>query len=244
MKKFAIAILLSCALPACGDDSSGGSDMASPADMASGVSSCTAARAQLIGSIDSVSSGAVDVIGTSGATRTLYVDASAGGVGGTASHPWIFVNLGSGTKVSVTDKSALMSTAWDLALKRPILYTNSGDGGPGQGGAVHVLKDFAQVTAADAAGAAFATEKFFDAQCNPQLDPTNAVLTSFSSWYDYDPNTHMLTPSAGTWLVHGGDGTLYAVQISTYYGSPSGVPDDGGVANSVGGTYVLEVKAL
>ena len=44
--------------------------------------------------------------------------------------------------------------------------------------------------------------------------------------------------------MHGADGTLYAVQILTYYGSPSGVPDDGGTGSSTGGTYVLEVKAL
>ncbi len=212
--------------------------------MAAGGGSCSAARAQLLGSIDSVSTGAVDIIATSGATKTLFVDASAGGINGESSHPWIFVSLGSGTKTSVTDKTSVSSTAWDLALKRPIIYTNSGDGGPGQGGAVLINKDFAQVTAADAASAAFVPESFFDAQCNPNLDPTNAVLTSFSSWYDYDPSTHLLTPAPGTWLVRGGDGTLYALQIQTYYGSPSGAPDDGGTATSDGGTYVLEVKAL
>jgi heme-binding HmuY-like protein len=240
-----IAILFACALPACGNDSSsGGADMVAGADMAAGGGTCSAARAQLLGSIDSVSTGAVDIITTSGATRTLFVDASAGGINGESSHPWIFVNLGSGTEVNVTDKTSVSSAAWDLALKRPIIYTNSGDGGAGQGGAVLVTKDFAQVTAADAASATFVTESFFDAQCNPKLDPTSAVLTSFSSWYDYDPSSHMLTPAAGTWLVHGGDGKLYAVQILTYYGSPSGVPDDGGTTNSEGGTYVLEVKAL
>lgn len=238
-----IVMLLACALPACGNGSSGGGDMGTGGDLATGTTSCTAARAQLLGAIDSVSTGDVDIIGTSGATRTLFVDASTGGIGGEMSHPWIFVSLASGTKVSVTDKSSTSSTAWDLAFKRPLIYTNGGDGGPGQGGAVSIVKDFDQVTAADAAGAAFVTESFFDAQCNPKLDPTGAVLTSFGTWYDYDASTHMLTPASDTWLVQGGDGKLYAVAILTYYGSPSGVPD-GGTGSSDGGTYVLEVKAL
>ena len=86
MNRLLTALIFVCAVPACGDDSSGGGpDMAAVADLASGGAVCTAARAQLLGSIDSVSTGNVDIIATNGGTRTIFVDASAGGINGEAS---------------------------------------------------------------------------------------------------------------------------------------------------------------
>jgi hypothetical protein len=204
----------------------------------SGVSQCSAARAQLIGAVDSVASGAVTVLGSSGGVTSLYVDATAGGGANAPTNPWIFVDLASGAKVGVTDVTALSSTAWDLAFKRPLLYTNDGDGGPGQGGAVLVAKDFADVTAADAAAATFATERFFDGDCNAVTDPTGAAQTTFSGWYQYNEMSHQLTPTAGTWLVRGATGKLYKLRIVTYYSTPSGA------VGTTSGNYALEVEAL
>jgi hypothetical protein len=200
---------------------------------------CSTARAQLLGSVDSVSMGAVSVLDAAAGVMSLYVDASAGGISGTAADPWTFVNLGTGTRAAVTDASSTTSTAWDLAFKRPVIYTNDGDGGPGQGGALLVSKDFDQVTAGDATSSTLLTESFFGPQCSPSTDPTGAPLTSLSSWYSYDSTTHVLSPAPGTWVIRGGTGTLYKVQIVTYYGTP-----DGGTGNGDGGTYVLKVGAL
>lgn len=208
-------------------------------DASNSGGSCSSARAQLLGSVDSVSDGTVTVLDTTSGVMTVYVDASAGGPAGAATHPWLFLSLATGSKVSVTDVTSTSSTDWDLALKRPVIYTNDGDGGPGQGGAVLVAKDFDAVTAADATGVTFGTEELFDADCNPNVDPTGAAMTTFSTWYDYDPSTHGLTPAAGTWLVHGGKGALYKVKLQTYYGAP-----DGGVSSGGGGAYVLKIGAL
>lgn len=203
-----------------------------------GTSSCTAARAQLLGAIDSVSTGNVSLLSNSAGIATLYIGASAGGTAAAAMNPWIFVSLSDSSQVEVTDLSSTASSAWDLALKRPLLYTNGGDGGPGEGGAVLIDKAFEAVTAADAAQATFASEKFFDADCNPIVDLTGAVATSFSAWYDYDASTHVLSPHAGTWLVHGATGKLFKLRIKTYYATPEGG------TGTAGGGYLLEVGAL
>jgi hypothetical protein len=79
---------------------------------------------------------------------------------------------------------------------------------------------------------------FFDADCNAQTDPTGAVETTFSNWYDYDLENNTLAPMTGTWLVTGGTGKLYKVQLLTYYASP-----DGGMGES-GGRYTMKVEAL
>ncbi len=201
-------------------------------------SACSDARTQLLGSVDEVSSGAVTVLSSKDGVSTVYVDATAGGPMNAAMSPWTFITLASPQKVSVTDVSSVSDDTWDLALKRPLLYTNSGDGGPGQGGAVLVSKDFADVTAADADSNELLSDEFFDADCTPTVDPTGAAATSFTGWYDYDAETHVLTPAAGTWLVRGAGGKLFKLQILSYYATPEGGE---GMA---GGAFLLQVAAL
>lgn len=242
MQKHFRTLGLTLLLSACGNPSAspaldgGGSDGGQPDGSAA---TCTAARAQLLGEIDSVAAGDIKVLATASGVTTLYVDASAGGGPNAGKSAWSYLNLESTAKVELTDKTSVSSTAWDLALKRALIYTNDGDGGLGQGGAVLIQKDFASVTAADAASATFQTEKFFDAQCKPILDRSGAVQTSLTAWYDYNGMTHTVTPAAGTWLVRGGTGKLYKLAIETYYANPDGTVGTGG-----GGTYALKVGAL
>jgi hypothetical protein len=153
-------------------------------------------------------------------------------------NPWIFINLATMSKVAVTDTSSVTSSAWDLALKRSVLYTNDGDGGPGQGGAVLLQKPFDQVTDSDVNGAAFATESLFDSQCNPKVQQSGSASSTFSNWYDYDQTTHVLTPAAGAWLLRGGTGKLYKLAIGSYYATSTGG------MGTAGGYYLLKVGAL
>lgn len=199
---------------------------------------CTGAREQLLQPVDEVSTGEVSVLSDTAGVKTIFVDASAGGATAASTHARVYVNLETVSRVDVTDKAAPTSTAWDLAIKRPILFTNSGDGGSGQGGSVHVDKDFDAVTTADASSVTFKPEGFFEADCTAKLDQTGAVKTSFDQWYDYDPATNHLSPHPGTWLVKGGTGKLYKVQILSYYATA-----DGGVGQA-GGRYTLKVGAL
>jgi len=242
VKQIILSALVLC-LTGCGSDA-GNSPAAAGATGEAGAqgagepSACSAARKQLLGAVDSVSTGDVSVVTKEAGVTTLYVGATAGGAAAAAMNPWIFVSIEHSSRAQVTDVSATSSSAWDLALKRPLLYTNSGDGGPGQGGAVLIDKDFDDVTADDAADAEFVTEKFFDADCNPIVDVTGAAATSFSNWYDYDAEAHTLSPHAGTWLVHGASGKLFKLRINSYYGTPEGG------TGMAGGAYLIDVAPL
>jgi HmuY protein len=199
-------------------------------------SSCSAAIAQTLKPIDSVSKGAVTIVSDAGGVRVLSIDATAGGPNAFANDPYVYVNLETGTRVDVTDKTARASVGWDLALKRYVIYTNGGDGGGGQGGATHVSKAFSVVTGADATG--FATESFFDADCNAKNDAIGGLLTTFSDWFTYDQQTNRLAPAAFTYVVQGGTGKHYKVGLLDYYGAA-----DGGTGGA-SGELLLEVAPL
>ena len=216
----------------------GGADGAATTDASGGATSCTKAREDLLIPINKVSTGAVTVLSETGGVKTLYIDASGGGTANAVKNPRIYVDLEAGARVEVTDTTATASTAWDLALKRDKIFTNSGDAGPGMGGAMLIDKTFSAVNAGEANGAALVTERFFDADCNPQLDQTQTVSTTFSDWYDYDQVTHIPTPKDVTYVVAGGTGKKYKVAITAY----DGLPDGGmGMATAF---YLLKVTAL
>jgi hypothetical protein len=204
-----------------------------------GGTACTKARDDALVPIDRVSTGVVSVVSESNGVRTLFVDASAGGFDKAIKNPHTYVDLEAGAKVELTDKTAPEAATWDLAMKRDRIFTNSGDGGIGQGGAVRIAKPFASVTAADANAAKPEAEKFFDAECNLQKDMTEGVLTTFSDWYEYDQATHQITgPKPITFVVRGATGKKYKVGIKAYDGGP-----DGSVGKA-SGNYLLEVSAL
>lgn len=200
---------------------------------------CTAARESTLKPIDKVATGVVSIAREDATSKLLYVDGSGGGTQNASRNPYVFINLEAGAKVDVTDKSALESTEWDLALKRTIIYTNGGDGGSGTGGAARVDKAFADVTGAD--GTKMATEKFFDEECNALLDEANFLTTTFSpAWYTYDETNNGVTPVDGvTYVVAGGTGKKYKVAIESFTGKP-----DGTTTAPSGGYFLIRVAPL
>jgi uncharacterized protein YceK len=248
-----IILLLTATLLATGcsssedsaDPGAGGAGSAGAAGSTAGAAGstgaeCSAVRDSLLSPIDAVSTGAVAVLSEDSGTMVIYVDASAGGSQDAAQNPWIYLDLGASAAVAITDLEAPSSKAWDLAIKRPLLYTNGGTGGPGQGGAVFLAgADFAAVTKADADQATIGAEAFWSGDCIPAApDPSGAVQTSFSGWYDYDEAAHTLTPKKGTWIVRGASGALYKLDLQSYYSAPDGTE---GMA---GGRYRLRVAPL
>jgi hypothetical protein len=151
--------------------------------------------------------------------------------------PRVYVRLDTGARVDVDDVQARTSTDWDLALKRPIIFTNGGVAASGQGGAVGVSKGFDQVTSADVPGT-FKLEAMVDMDCNPITDPTGAPQTTFSDWYTY--NMMAVAPKPNwTYVVKGGSGKTYKVGILAYYGTPQGALMGGNSAQ-----YIIKVSAL
>src|SRR5262249_33831268 len=120
--------------------------------------------------------------------------------------------------------------SWDIAVKRPLIRVNSGDSGPGSVSTAFLPdRSFADVGSADIANATFSTERWFDAECNAQTDPSGAVKTTFFGWYDYDQQSHALSPHTGTFLVRDGQAHVFKLAIETYYAEA-----DGGIGTSGG----------
>jgi hypothetical protein len=240
---FACLGLLACGSGDASPAATSGEDSAIPGDSGSsdaretgGGTSCTSARDTAVGPVDKVSTGAVTVIADAAGVKTVYVDATAGGVSGGKTNPWVYVKLASVTRADLTDKQAFTSSDWDLAFKRPVIHTNSGDAGPGKGGAKLVAKPFEAVTAADAS--TLASETWFDAECTPITDAIGSLRTSFDGWYDYDSATMKVSPKDVTWIVAAANGDLYKLRIASYYGTATGG------SGTAGANYVLELAAL
>jgi hypothetical protein len=245
MKRFSLCVMLVTACSSSGTTIDGGADVQQVVDSGGAETGtdaapnpCSAAIGQVLKPIDMVSTGDVTIINEAGGVRTLYVDASAGGVSQADTSPRIYVDLTAGKRVDITDVQARTSTAWDLALKRYVIFTNSGTGGPGMGGTLVVKKAFDQVTSSDATGT-FAIEAFVDKDCNPTMDPLGGFVTTMSDWYAYDMQTMAVTPKGNTtYVIKGASGKLFKLAILQYYGLP-----DGGMGSS-GGMFVLRTAAL
>jgi hypothetical protein len=205
----------------------------------SGGTQCTAARDQLLVPVAKVGAGEVKVVSETGGVTTIYVDASAGGFDQARKNPRIYITL-AGARVDVTDKDAPASTEWDLALKRQVIFTNSGDAGVGKGGGVMVSKDFDAVTAADADAATIVPESFFDEECNAKKDEIEDPMTSFTGWYDYDQSTMKASAKKGvSFIVKSAAGARYKVGIVSYTGKP-----DGTTTAPATGFFLLKVAKL
>ncbi len=201
---------------------------------------CSGALRQSLSLVDEVSTAALKILTETGDERTLYIDASVGGIDGQDTQPWIYVALATGKAVAVTDLEAFDSTAWDLAFKRSLLRTNSGDGGPGNGGAIRIALAWDKVDSATLGNKTLPIEEWFDAECAIKKDATNNLVTTFSDWSQYDEATHVLAPADAVYITGGADGTLYKLAILDYYSTPTGAHG----AATLSGHYKLRVAPL
>ncbi len=201
---------------------------------------CSGALRQSLSLVDEVSTAAVKTLSETGDERVLYVDASVDGIDGQDTHPWIYVSLSTGQAVAVTDLEAFDSSAWDLAFKRSVVRTNSGDGGPGTGGAIRIALAWDKVDAATLGNKTLPIEAWFDAECTIMKDSTNNLVTTFSDWSQYDEATHVLAPADVVYITAGADGSLYKLAILDYYSTPTGAHG----AATLSGHYKLRVAPL
>ena len=246
----AAAPLVLAAVPACsssstaapagtGVDDDGGTEDEEDSGIPAGGTQCTAARKTHLVPISKVSSGEVKVVSAADGVTTLYVDASAGGAMEAAKSPRVYIKL-TGERVDVNDNEAFTSTDWDLALKRVDIFTNSGDAGPGKGGAAKIAKIFDDVTAADADAAKIVPENFFDEDCVGRKDEAEFIITTFKGWYDYEVGGGPTVMPGLTFIVRGADGTSrYKVGIVSYTAN-----SDGSTDGKATGRFILKVAAL
>lgn len=230
-------LVLAIALPvgsACGGDDDGGDggDDGSTVDGGSvDAASDGCEQAELLPTqfrpIAVVSEGLLTTAAGEGATEAV-IDASAGGLDGAADNPYLYVDLEAGTKVEIDDVDALSSTEWDVAFKRSSIRVNGGDSGPaGAAAAVVAAASLADVTEAPA-DSEFSTDDWSTEDCAAVLLPGGEPQTAFGEWYDYDANTHVLTPKAEIHAVRTRSGDLVKMAIESYYGDQEN-PMRGGV---------------
>ena len=165
--------------------------------------------------IPTVSAGAVTVTTSSGVTSGT-IDATAGGINTSADNPYVYVDLRSNMKVAINDVEARSSTSWDIALKRSSLRTNSGDSGPGNREVAAVqAATLAEVTAAPTSG--YASDDFATADCMLESTIIGEPRSAFGDWYDYDQDTHVVTPKAEVYILQRSNGTRTAFRIKAFY---------------------------
>jgi hypothetical protein len=142
----------------------------------------------------------------------------------------IDANTSGKTYFSLSDSSIVtgadtLSTKWDVAFSRTTIYTNSGNSGPGVGGAV-ILKNtnWDDVTTAPESG------------YNADTETSPAVPTgSGNGWYIYDPSTHLISAAAGVVIVvKTGEGKYAKLQITSYY---KGAPENPNPLSDQSGFY-------
>ncbi len=129
---------------------------------------CSDEMIQQISLQDFVSTGAVSG-SESGGVFTTEIDASAGGMQGATSNPFVYIKFtpDGAVKVEIDDEASLDSQDWDLAARRTFARLNSGDSGPSCVLGAEVSGDFDAVTTAPAS---FSEEDFFSDSCDYVVD--------------------------------------------------------------------------
>lgn len=211
-------------LAACGDGGGAGAD-AAPADalvIAQPDAGCdpTAALPFAWAPKDAVSTGTITTTVEGGVTTAL-IDATAGGTTAYQDNPFLYIDLATGTKVAITDWDSFTSEEWDLALKRMVIRLNGGDSGPAEvETAVVGAATLAEVTT-EPPGNQFFRDDWATETCDLIEGPLEEPRTAMGDWYEYDVNTHVLTPFPYVYVIRARDGTLYKLRIDTYYADPA-----------------------
>jgi hypothetical protein len=115
---------------------------------------------------------------------------------------WVHLDLDAGETVAAADP-------WDLRVRRFEVHLNGGV--HGDGGVEATFTEglaFDEATAAPEAG--WATDA-------PDADEDGLPEAVFDEWYDYDVETHVLTPKARTYFVRSTEGDVYRLVFLSYY---------------------------
>ena len=119
------------------------------------------------------------------------------------------------------DGGRSVDAGWDLAFRRFFVRTNGGVSGTA-GVQVAVAEGaFEDVTRAPESGWSAARP---DGEADDDEEPDTAFNDGEDDWYDYDPETHTLTPKDRVYVVSSSEGRFFKLQILGYYddaGSPA-----------------------
>ncbi len=148
---------------------------------------------------------------------TTTVDASAGGSAGQAAQPFVYLDLeaeGGAGKVEVDDVASFEATDWDIALKRFVIRSNSGDSGPADAEVASVQSE--ELTFDDDVPSdRFSDDDWSGSDC--VLEQANGgPRTRFTNWYRVQAGRFEAQPVVH--LVRLGGGRYAEIDVVTYYG--------------------------
>jgi hypothetical protein len=207
-------LLLPLALAAC-SDSSGTDDPNIPVDANTNCDPLTVLPTNYR-AIANVSTGAVALTTTADIT-TGSIDATAGGLSAAPDNPYVYVDLIANSRVDVSDVNARDSVDWDIALKRSSLRINGGDSGGGRR-TLAVVPGALSVTTVAAPATGYGEDDFTSDDCMLATIPGGEPLSAFGEWYEYDVETHAVTPKEEVYVLQRPDKTRTALRIVSYYG--------------------------
>lgn len=165
--------------------------------------------------IPTTSTGVVSLTTTADVT-TGTIDATAGGLSAAADNPYIYVDLITNTRVDVSDVNARDSLDWDIALKRSSLRINGGDSGGGRRTLAVVPGTSVATITAPSSG--YTEDDFTGDACVLATIPGGEPASAFGEWYEYDVETHAVTPKEEVYVLQRADKSRTAIRIVTYYG--------------------------
>ena len=149
---------------------------------------------------------------------TTTVDASAGGSAGQATQPFVYLDLeaeGGAGAVEIDDVASFESTEWDIALKRFVVRSNSGDSGPADNEVATVQSE--ELTFDDEVPSQlFSDDDWSSDDCALVRDATGGPRTRFSNWYQVEAGRFEAQPVVH--LVRLGGGRYAEIDVVTYYG--------------------------
>jgi hypothetical protein len=141
--------------------------------------------------------------------RAVTVQTST--VAATDAAAWIYLDLRAGAEVTVADPAT--SSGWDVAISRTRIATNSGTSGAADGGAADPA-----ATALDAvmmSTGTYAADSMLPVPGPPGSGEYsgNPVL---AGWFDYNPQTHVVSPKDKVFLVRTADGGFVKLEVTAY----------------------------
>ncbi|ADO75066.1 HmuY family protein [Stigmatella aurantiaca] len=129
-----------------------------------------------------------------------------------SSTDWTFLQAGKGV-VQVSNPES--SLEWDVAVRRTQFRTNGGVSGPGVGGArIAEQTDFPAVQRALTVG--YVLDEQRPVAGPPGSGTTAPANPTLNDWYDYDLNTHVVTPKNRVFLVRTARGDYARLRITSY----------------------------
>ena len=138
--------------------------------------------------------------------RTLAIDASG-------REAFVAVNLRDG---AVVDVPALESSeAWDIALRRTAIRTNGGTSGPGEAAVAEVEAASLEAIVEVPSGTEFLADAMMPIP-GPPGSGEESGNPALATWYDYDPETHAVSPRDAHFVLRTADGSLAKLRIAAW----------------------------